>query len=32
VAYSEGKSIIETQPAFREKFLELFERIQELKK
>lgn len=32
VAYSEGKSIIETQPAYREKFLELFERIQELKK
>ncbi len=32
VAYSEGKSIIEVQPAYREKFLELFERIQELKK
>lgn len=32
VAYSEGKSIIETQPAYRVKFLELFERIQELKK
>jgi len=32
VAYSEGKSIIETQPAYREKFFELFERIQELKK
>jgi MinD superfamily P-loop ATPase len=32
VAYSEGKSIIEVQPAYREKFLELFERIQEMKK
>lgn len=32
VAYSEGKSIIETQPDYRKKFLELFEKIQELKK
>lgn len=32
VAYSEGKSIIETKPAYREKFLELFEKIQELRK
>jgi len=32
VAYSEGKSIIETQPSYREKFLELFEKVQRLKK
>lgn len=32
VAYSEGKTMIEIQPAYRVKFLELFERIQELKK
>lgn len=32
VAYSEGKSIIETKPAYREKFLELFEKIKEVKK
>jgi len=32
VAYSEGKSIIETQPDYRIKFLELFERIKELEK
>jgi len=29
VAYSEGKSIVETQPDYRIKFLELFEKIQE---
>jgi MinD superfamily P-loop ATPase len=32
VAYSEGKTIIETQPAYRQKFLELFKKVQELKK
>jgi len=32
VAYSEGKSIIETQLAYKQKFLELFERIKEFKK
>jgi MinD superfamily P-loop ATPase len=32
VAYSEGKSIIETQVAYKQKFLELFEKIKELKK
>ncbi len=32
VAYSEGKSIIETQSAYKQKFLDLFERIKELKK
>ncbi len=32
VAYSEGKTIIETQPAYKQKFLELFKKIQNLKK
>jgi MinD superfamily P-loop ATPase len=32
VAYSEGKSIVETMPAYREKFLELFHKILELTK
>lgn len=32
VAYSEGKTIIETQPAYKQKFLELFKKIQKLKK
>jgi MinD superfamily P-loop ATPase len=32
VAYSEGKTIIETQPAYRQKFLELFKKVQKLKK
>ena len=32
VAYSEGKSIIETQLAYKQKFLELFKKIKELKK
>lgn len=32
VAYSEGKSIIQTQPSYRKKFLELFEKVKELKK
>ena len=31
VAYSEGTTIIETQPAYREKFGELFDKIQELR-
>jgi hypothetical protein len=31
VAYSEGKSIIETQPDYKEKFINLFEKIQEKK-
>jgi len=30
VAYSEGKSIIETQPSYREKFIKLFNNIQKL--
>jgi len=30
VAYSEGKTIIETQPAYRQKFLELFKKVQKL--
>ena len=32
VAYSEGKTIIETQPAYKQKFLELFKKVQKLKK
>ena len=32
VAYSEGKTIVETQPSYKEKFLELYEKIQELRK
>jgi len=32
VAYSKGKTIIETQPAYKKKFLELFKEIQKLKK
>jgi len=28
VAYSEGKSIIETQPSYKQKFLELFKKVQ----
>jgi MinD superfamily P-loop ATPase len=32
VAYSEGKTIVETQPAYRQKFLELFEKVQKLNK
>jgi len=32
VAYSEGKSIIETKPAYREKFIALFEKIKEVRK
>jgi MinD superfamily P-loop ATPase len=30
VAYSEGKTIIETQPAYRQKFLGLFKKVQKL--
>lgn len=32
VAYSEGKTIVETQPSYKEKFIELYEKIQELRK
>jgi MinD superfamily P-loop ATPase len=32
VAYSEGKTIIETQPAYKQKFLELFQKAEQLKK
>ena len=32
VAYSEGKSIINTQPSYTEKFLKLFEKVQKGKK
>ena len=32
VAYSEGKSIIETQPSYKQKFLALFKEIDRLKK
>ena len=32
VAYSKGQTIIENQPAYKQKFLELFERVKELKK
>ena len=32
VAYSEGKTIIETQPSYKQKFLELFKKIKKLKK
>jgi len=32
VAYSKGKTIIETQPAYKKKFLELFEEVKNLKK
>jgi MinD superfamily P-loop ATPase len=32
VAYSKGKTIIETQPAYRQKFLELYKKVQELNK
>lgn len=32
VAYSDGKSIIETQPLYRQKFLELFDSLQALKR
>jgi MinD superfamily P-loop ATPase len=31
VAYSEGKAIIETQPEYKQKFIELFENIKKLK-
>jgi MinD superfamily P-loop ATPase len=31
VAYSEGKTIIETQPAYKQKFLELFQKVKKLK-
>ena len=30
VAYSEGKTIIETQPAYKQKFLELFKKVEKL--
>ena len=30
VAYSEGKTIIETQPAYKQKFLELFKKVRKL--
>ena len=32
VAYSEGNTIVETQPAYKRKFLELFDRVRDLKK
>ncbi|NQT79685.1 MAG: P-loop NTPase [Candidatus Aminicenantes bacterium] len=32
VAYSEGKTIIETQPSYKQKFLELFKKLTKLKK
>lgn len=32
VAYSKGKTIVETQPAYKEKFLDLFKKVQNLKK
>jgi MinD superfamily P-loop ATPase len=32
IAYSEGNSIVETQPAYKTKFLELFDRVKNLKK
>jgi len=32
VAYSEGKSIVETLPDYTKKFLELYDKIQDLKK
>jgi len=32
VAYSEGKTIIETQPSYKQKFLELFKKLKKLKK
>lgn len=32
VAYSEGRPLIEAQPKYRKKFLELFERVQELRR
>jgi len=32
VAYSKGKTIIETQPSYKEKFLELFKKALTLKK
>jgi MinD superfamily P-loop ATPase len=32
VAYSEGIPLVETKPAYRERFMELFTRVQELKK
>jgi len=32
VAYSEGKTIIETQPFYKQKFLELFKKLKKLKK
>jgi len=31
VAYSEGKTIIETQPSYKQKFLELFKKLRKLK-
>jgi len=31
VAYSEGKTIIETQPSYKQKFLELFKKLKKLK-
>lgn len=32
VAYSEGKTIIETQPSYKQKFLKLFKKLKKLKK
>ncbi len=32
VAYSKGKTIIEVQPAYKQKFLELFKKVENLKK
>ena len=32
VAYSKGKTIIEIQPAYKQKFLELFKKVLKLKK
>jgi MinD superfamily P-loop ATPase len=32
VAYSEGHTIVDTQPAYKTKFLELFDRVRNLKK
>jgi len=32
VAYSEGIPLVEAKPAYREKFIDLFARVQELKK
>jgi len=32
VAYSKGKTVVETQPAYRQKFLELFKKVKNLEK